>query len=120
MFKEYVLEHVPALREVAAGLVPGALGAAVAVAVQGAMTWTQRLIQLSVGIIVSYYAGEAASELFELSPMVKNSVGFVAGVGAFEISKNLRMSLGDLAKRAPGDAWNWWLTKWDLLFGARK
>lgn len=113
--KEYIAEALPGLKELIAGLVPGALGAAVAVAVQGAMSWTQRFLQLTVGIIVSYYAGEAAAALFDLSDVVKNGVGFTAGIGAFEVVKSLRVSLGDLAKRAPGDLWEALKTK--LGFG---
>lgn len=93
------------LQDYALGLVPGALGATVAIAVQGAMSWTQRFIQLSVGIIVSYYAGEIAAH-FGAEGVVKNAVGFTAGIGAFEVVKQLRVSLGEVAKNAPTDLWN--------------
>jgi hypothetical protein len=117
--KTYLLEIIPTIREMAIGLVPGALGATVAVAVQSGLTWTQRLLQISIGIIVSYYANQASREIFEFGPMVSNSIGFVFGLGAFEAVKNLRLSLGELAKTAPRDMWEWWLSKWDVLFGSR-
>lgn len=91
----------------AKALVPGALGAAVAVAVQTALTWTQRFIQMAVGIIVSYYAGEAAAVLFGAEGVVKNAIGFTAGVGAFETAKALRVSIGDFVRESPKQLWTW-------------
>lgn len=105
MNKEVIVDFVSTAKEIALALVPGALGASVAIAVQGAMSWTQRFIQLAVGIIVSYYAGEAAAEIFALNPATKNGIGFTFGIGAMEVVRNLRSSLGDLAKDAPRDIW---------------
>lgn len=105
MNKQSVYDSFAIIREFAIGLVPGALGAAVSVATQGALTWTQRFLQLAVGIIVSYYAGEVASHVFGFSDIVKSGVGFTFGVGAFEFVKRLRESMGKLAEEAPGDLW---------------
>lgn len=105
MIKELFIEHSPVAKTFLAALVPGAAGATVAVAVQGAMTWTQRFIQLTVGIAVSYYAGEVAADMFDISEVVRNGIGFTAGIGAFEIVKKLRLSLGEVAHTAPKDLW---------------
>lgn len=101
-------------------LVPGALGAAVAVAVQQGLTWLQRFVQLVVGIVVSYYAGEAAAQIAGAEGVLKNAIGFTAGVAAFETAKALRTSIAEVAKSAPKQAWDWWLKKWDLWFGTKK
>ncbi len=106
MNKQSLLDALAAVKELAAGLAPGALGATVSIMTQTGLTWAQRFIQLAVGIIVSYYAGEAASAVFGLSDIVKSGVGFTAGIGAFEIVKHLRASLGALADRLPGDIWS--------------
>jgi len=105
MTREDLAVHLPAITEFLKGLVPGALGAAVAVAVQGSMPWLQRFIQLTVGIVVSYYAGELAHALLGATDIAKSSVGFVAGIGAFEVVKKLRVSLGEVAQEAPRDVW---------------
>lgn len=106
MDKTYISEAIVSLREIAIGLTPGALGAAVSVATQTGLTWLQRFLQLTVGIIVSYYAGEIAEAVFGLPEMVKSGIGFVAGLAAFEVVKNLRTSLGSLALTAPQDLWD--------------
>lgn len=106
MNKNDVAAALPAVGDLLAALVPGALGATAAVLVQGAMSWTQRLIQLSVGIVVSYYVGEIAAEIFSIGPMVKQGIGFTAGIGAFEAVKRLRVTLGVVAAGAPKDLWD--------------
>lgn len=101
-------------------LLPGALGATVAVAVQQGLTWLQRFVQLAVGIIVAHYAGEAASELIGAQGVVKDGLSFTAGVAAFETAKSIRTSIAEVAKTAPKQAWDWWLKKWDIWFGPKK
>ena len=105
--KEYTHEAALWALTLAKALIPGALGAAVAVAVQTALTWTQRFVQIAVGIVVSYYAGEAAATLLGADGVVKNAIGFTAGVGAFETAKALRVSLGEFVREAPKQLWTW-------------
>lgn len=118
--KEHFHETLAGVLIFAKALVPGALGAAVAVAVQTTLTWTQRFVQIAVGIIVSYYAGEAGSALLGAEGVVKNAIGFTAGVGAFETAKALRVSIADVARTAPKQAWDWWLGRWDSWFPRKK
>lgn len=118
--KDYFHEALVGALVFTKALVPGALGAAVAVVIQSSLTWSQRFVQMGVGIIVSYYAGEAAAELVGATGVVKNSIGFVAGVGAFETAKALRVSIGEVAATAPKQAWEWWLARWDSLFPKKK
>lgn len=109
--KDYLHEAAVGAVTFAKALVPGALGAAVAVAVQTSLTWAQRFVQIAVGIIVSYYAGEAGAALLGADGVVKNAIGFTAGVGAFETAKALRVSLAEVARTAPKQAWDWWLAR---------
>ena len=55
---------------VAAGLVPSALGAAVSLAYEPGLTWSQRFVQLSVGVCVSYFVGGAVHGLTAWSACV--------------------------------------------------
>lgn len=109
--KESLAELAQTLAVFAKAMLPGALGAAVAVSVQQGLTIAQRALQLVVGIIVSYYAGEAASELLGAVGVIKNAVGFTAGVAAFETVKALRVSFAEVARRAPSQLWEW-LMNW--------
>lgn len=118
--KDYLHDAALSALTLAKALVPGALGAAVAVAVQTALTWTQRFVQIAVGIIVSYYAGEAGAALLGAEGVVKNAIGFTAGVGAFETAKALRVSIAEVARTAPKQAWDWWLARWDSWFPKKK
>ena len=118
--KHTLAEILAPLMLLAKAMVPGALGAAVAVAVQSGLTWTQRFLQLAVGIIVSYYAGEASTALFDVEDVVRNAIGFTAGIAAFETVKSLRVSIAEVAKTAPKQAWDWWLSQWDRFLGPKK
>lgn len=109
--KDYLHDAALGALTLAKALVPGALGAAVAVAVQTSLTWVQRFVQLAVGIVVSYYAGEAAAHLMGAEGATKNAIGFTAGVGAFETAKALRTSIGDVARTAPKQVWEWLLAR---------
>lgn len=102
MDKTFINDALVAAKSIAAGLVPGALGAAVSIAMQTGLSWLQRFIQLAVGITVSFYAGEVAAHVFGLPEMVKSGVGFVSGLAAFELVKNIKT----VASRAPQDVWD--------------
>lgn len=118
--KEQLAELLHTLAAFAKAMVPGALGAAVAVAVQSGLTWGQRFLQLCVGIIASYYAGEAANEIMGATGVVKNAIGFTVGIAAFETVKALRVSIAQVAHDAPRQAWDWWLKRWDTWFTPKK
>lgn len=117
--KQTIYEAAHATATFGVSILPGALGAAVAVAVQKGLTWLQRFVQLTVGIIVSYFAGEAAAELIGASGVLKNAIGFTAGIAAFETAKALRTSFAEVAQTAPKQAWEWWLKRWDSWFPPR-
>lgn len=50
-------------------LVPAGLGAVVSLLVEAGLTWGQRITQVWVGIVVSYFVTNAANALFGLHPL---------------------------------------------------
>lgn len=118
--KEILHEAAAGALLLAKALIPGALGAAVAVAVQTSLTWVQRFLQFAVGIVVSYYAGEAAADLLGAEGAMKNAIGFTAGVGAFETAKALRVSIGEVARDAPKQLWSWIMDRLQGWFPTKK
>jgi len=104
----------------AKAMVPGAIGAAVSVAVQQGLTWLQRFVQFTVGLVVGHYAGAAATELLGFEGILRDAVMLVAGLAAFETAKALRTSFADVAREAPKKAFDWWLKKWDTIFPSKK
>ena len=67
-----------------AGLVPAALGAAVSLAYETGLTWTQRFVQLAVGTTVSYFATNLIGGMWSFNAYVLQAIGFCAGMVAFK------------------------------------
>ena len=67
-----------------AGLTPAALGAAVSLAYEKGLTWTERFVQMAVGVIVSFFVSRAADAVWPLDPFVLQAVGFVTGMIAYK------------------------------------
>jgi hypothetical protein len=70
-----------------AGLVPAALGAAVSLVYETGLTWSRRFTQMSVGIVVSYFATGVIRVLWpwgQADPFVLQAVSFVLGMIAFK------------------------------------
>ncbi|HEY0623182.1 hypothetical protein [Sphingomonas sp.] len=83
------------------------IGAALGVIFQGALPWTQRILQFAVGLVVSHYAGGALLALFPDWPtIVQDAVKLGIGMSAFEGAKRFRLALIEVASRAPGDLWD--------------
>lgn len=108
--KQVIYDLLAPFMLLAKALVPGAFGAAVAVAVQSGLTWAQRFLQFAVGIVVSYYAGQAAASLLGVDDVVQNAIGFTAGIAAFETVKALRTSIAQVAKDAPKQVWDYFVS----------
>lgn len=66
-----------------ATLVPGALGSAIAQLWERGLSWSQRLIQWTAGIIVSHYVSAGVGAWLHLDPSVAQAIGFVIGLIAF-------------------------------------
>ena len=67
-----------------AGLTPEALGAAVSLAFEKGLTWTERFVQMAVGVIVSFFVGRAVNAIHPLDPFVLQAVSFVTGMIAYK------------------------------------
>lgn len=73
------------------GLVPGAIGATVSLAVEKNLTWAQRFLQLGVGIVIAFYVGRFCSAAYtmiypgnELHAFILDGIKFVFGMIAFK------------------------------------
>ena len=66
------------------GLTPAAFGAAVSLAYETGLTWSRRFVQMSVGIIVSYFSTNAIAAIWPQDPFVIQAIGFVVGMIAFK------------------------------------
>lgn len=85
-----------------AGLVPGALGAAVALAFEKTLTWSQRFLQLAVGIVVSFFAARSLSAVISLAPFVEQGFSFTVGLIALKATPKFIASAADAVGSIPG------------------
>lgn len=86
------------------GLLPAALGAAVSLAYETGLTWSRRFVQMSVGVVVSYFATGALAALWPWgSPdaFVIQAVGFVVGMIAFKATPRFITGCSDAIASAP-------------------
>lgn len=86
----------------AAGLVPSALGAAVSLAYEPGLTWSQRFVQLSVGVCVSYFVGGAVHGLTDWSAFVLQAIQFVTGMIAYRATPRVTQALVERLVALPG------------------
>jgi len=84
-----------------AGLVPAALGAAVSLAYESGLTWSRRFAQMSVGIVVNYFATGAIGAVFGFGPFVLQATGFVVGMIAFKATPKFIAACSDAIATAP-------------------
>lgn len=77
------------------GLTPAALGAAVTLAYEKGLSWTDRFTQFAVGVCVSYFLGGAIGALWALDPFVLQAVRFTLGMIAFRATPRLTSTLID-------------------------
>lgn len=87
------------------GLLPGAFGAAVAVTMDKAASFGEKLIQFIAGIIVSYYVAAAIIEMTDFGPMVRQSISFTLGMVAYNSAKAFTTSAAKTAGSIPADLW---------------
>lgn len=79
-----------AVAAAAAALMPSAFGATVAVALKRGVHWTERLLQIFIGVVVSYYVCLAAEELFEFGPFMDQAIAFTSGLLAYDALPRFR------------------------------
>lgn len=90
-----------------AGLTPAALGAAVSLAYEKGLTWTERFIQMAVGVIVSFFVGRAVNAVHPLDPFVLQAVGFVTGMIAYKSAPKLIEGAAAAIAALPGSLKDW-------------
>ncbi|TMJ19036.1 MAG: hypothetical protein E6G92_04280 [Alphaproteobacteria bacterium] len=83
-------EILAAIKNLAAALAPSAIGATVAVALKGGLSWTQRLIQIAIGICVSWYVRLAFEAIFDVGDFMGQAIGFTAGLIAYDALPRFR------------------------------
>jgi hypothetical protein len=83
-------------------LMPAALGAAVTLAYETGLTWSRRFVQMSVGIVVSYFATGAIGAVVTFSPFVIQAIGFVVGMIAFKAVPRFRDGMVEAVADLPG------------------
>jgi hypothetical protein len=82
--KQTFRDGLDAVLTFAAGLVPGAFGAAIAVAYEKTMTWAERFSAVAIGIIVSYFAGLAFVAVMDPHPFMERGFSFSVGLVAYK------------------------------------
>lgn len=88
-----------------AGITPGAIGAAVAVAYEKQLSWGQRFLQFAIGIIVSYFATLVVRENTSFGPFLQQSISFTVGLIAYKAVPNFTDSAAETARSVPKDLW---------------
>jgi len=90
-----------------AGLTPAALGAAVSLAFEKGLTWTERFVQMAVGVIVSFFVGRAVNAIHPLDPFVLQAVSFVTGMIAYKSAPALIEGSAAAFRALPGALKDW-------------
>ena len=99
--KNHLIEFLDTAGTFLAGLVPGAIGATVALAFETGLSWGQRFLQLAVGTVVSFYAARMVAAIWTFDPFVMEGVKFTIGMIAFKATPRLIGSLVDLVAALP-------------------
>ena len=96
-----LLTIIDTLLALLAGLLPGAMGAAVSLAYEKGLTWSDRFIQFTVGTVVSYFARGAIVALFDLHTFVVDGIVFTAGKIAFRATPRFASAAIDVVVGLP-------------------
>lgn len=68
----------------AGAIAPAAFGSAIAVFMKNGLSWTERAMQLAVGIVVSWYATLAITALCDFNRFVVQAIAFTIGYLALD------------------------------------
>lgn len=88
------------------GLVPGALGAAVATAYEEGLTWVQRFTQWAAGAIVAYFAGRLFDSIADPKDILHDIVVFTSGLVAYRAVPALTEGFATTLRAIPTDLWD--------------
>lgn len=105
MNKQNLYDALHAASILALGLVPSAVGAFLGVVFQGTLTWTQRLLQFAVGVLMSHYLGGAVLSVIDAAPLVADAIKLGIAMTAYEAARRFRSSVIELAGDVPRDLW---------------
>lgn len=94
-----------AVLEFLKALIPGTIGAAVAVSFNKSKSLGQKVLQFVVGIVVSYYAAQLTQELTSWGPYAVQAVSFTVGLVAYEAIPSFMKSSAETAGSIPRDLW---------------
>lgn len=88
-------DHLPAeifdtAATAATALAPSAAGATIATLIKRGLSWTERAVQIFVGIVVSWYARMAIDAIFAPDPFLSQSIAFTIGLLACDALPRLR------------------------------
>lgn len=83
-------------------LVPAALGAVISQLLQKGVAWRDRFVQVTVGIVVSYYVTLGLVAWLALDPFVGQAISFVLGMSAYQATPKLIASITEACARVPG------------------
>lgn len=86
------------------GLTPAALGAAVSLAYEKGLTWSERFVQFAVGVCVSYFAGNLIGALWPwkpIDPFVLQGITFTLGMIAFKATPRFTAAAADAVAEIP-------------------
>jgi hypothetical protein len=106
-------EFVDAARAAGAALGPAAIGATVSQAFKRGLSWAERLTQIMVGIIVSYFVGGALAAIFAPGPFVSQAISFVVAMIAYEATPKFIQNAADVVGQLPAVLRDRFLTKKD-------
>ncbi|HEX8583066.1 MAG TPA: hypothetical protein VF680_01485 [Allosphingosinicella sp.] len=106
-------ELVEAAQATGSALMPAAIGATVSQAFKRGLSYGERLIQILVGICVSYFAGGAINAIFEPSPLVAQAVTFVFAMVAYEATPKFIHNATEVLGQLPAELRDRFLKKKD-------
>jgi hypothetical protein len=83
-------------------LMPAAFGAMVSLLVETGLTWGRSVMQVWVGIVVSYFMTNAVGAIFTLHHFVAQAIGFVFGMIAFKAAPGFIAGCSAVLAELPG------------------
>lgn len=88
-------------------LIPPALGALVSVLFKKGLSWGERLIQIFIGVCVSWFVTGALRSVWDFSDFMAQAVGFVLAMIAFEATPPFIRSAGAAIGKLPDAVGGW-------------
>lgn len=102
--KEHIHDLASTLGAFLAGLVPSSLGAVVSLLYEPGLSWAQRVTQLWVGVVVSWFVVRAAGAIYAFHPFVLQAAGFVIGMIAYKAAPGFIAGCSTVLAELPGQA----------------